>query len=141
MINNWDMIIKHVDNSSKEYYTPNKLYEVRNGKVIVDKDYKNADKTFTLEEFLSKWQGVWTITRVKINNNWYQLENKERLATMDRETLIKECLSLICLSEGIGLNETEKILSIEKDLKEDYTTPELKKCYKINSVVNTLKNL
>lgn len=77
IIYDWDMKIKKVETTSKEYYTPNKIYEVRKGKVIVDIDYKDSDKKFTLEEFLNKWQGDWTIIRVKINNVWYKMETEK----------------------------------------------------------------
>jgi len=139
MIYDWDMKIEKVEGSAKEYYTPNLLYEVRNGKVIVDKDYKNADKKFTLEEFLSKWQGNWTITRVKINNTWYKLEDKESDEKMDREKLIRENVMLICFIEGIDINENDRIVRLTKDLKENYTMAELKKCYEINCHVRELR--
>lgn len=74
-IYDWDMKILNVEKDMEEYYTSNKKYEVRSGKVVIDKDYSNSDKRFSLEEFLEKWNGDWIITRIKINDKWYKLEN------------------------------------------------------------------
>jgi hypothetical protein len=73
-IYDWDMKTENVEKHREEHYTPNKNYEVRNGKVVIDKDYANSDKKFSLEEFLNKWDGVWIITRMKMNGEWYRIE-------------------------------------------------------------------
>lgn len=73
---NWDMKIEKVDESMKDYYTADKIYEVRSGKIVIDREYEKQDKFFTLDEFLKTWSGDWIITRVKVNGNWYVLEQK-----------------------------------------------------------------
>lgn len=74
-IYDWDMTITKVEYHLKDYYTPNKKYEVRNGKVIIDKDYEHSKKKFSLNEFLKEWSGDWLIIRVKINDKWYKIED------------------------------------------------------------------
>lgn len=70
----WDMKIENIDKAYKEYFTENKIYEVRNGRIKIDKEYENSNKRFSLQEFFSKWGGDWIVIRVKINNRWYKLE-------------------------------------------------------------------
>ena len=76
-IYNWDMITKNVDKAYKEYYTANKIYEVRNGKIILDSEYDSQNKAFTLDEFLSGFGGDWIISRVNIKGIWYKKELEE----------------------------------------------------------------
>lgn len=73
-IYNWDMRIKTVDDFMKDYYTSDKVYEVRDGIIILDKKYASQNKQTSLNEFLKRWSGDWTITRIKVNENWYVLE-------------------------------------------------------------------
>ncbi len=75
-IYNWDMKIEKVDESIQEYFTPNKIYEVRNGKIIIDKEYEDYNIKFDLVSFFSRWHGEWIITRVQINGIWYNKEYK-----------------------------------------------------------------
>lgn len=75
-IYDWDMEIKKVEEHNKEFYTLNKTYKVRDGKVIIDKDYDHSDKKFSLDEFFKSWSGDWIITRVKIKDTWYKIEKK-----------------------------------------------------------------
>jgi hypothetical protein len=77
LIYDWDMKIEKVEEDYKEYYTENKNYEVRNGKVVIDKDYANSNKKFSLEEFLNTWGGNWIITKIKVNGSWYKVEKED----------------------------------------------------------------
>lgn len=75
-IYNWDMIITKVEKHRENDYTPNKNYEVRDGKIIIDRDYAHSNKRFSLNEFLKSWDGDWLITRVNIDGKWYKIESK-----------------------------------------------------------------
>lgn len=75
-IYDWDMKIEKVDKYSKEYMTPNKIYEVRNGKIILDKDYEHSSEKFSLEGFKEKWSKDWVVLRIKIDGVWYKIEKE-----------------------------------------------------------------
>ena len=72
-IYDWDMRIERVDDFNKEYYTKDKLYEVRNGNVVLDKEYKAKYERFSLDEFMSRFSGEWIVERIKLFDKWYKL--------------------------------------------------------------------
>ena len=68
----YDWKMSCVDSGSyPEYFKMGKIYEVKHGKVIVEKELDKLDKRIDLDFFNKRFAGTWIITAVKIGEYWY----------------------------------------------------------------------